>query len=166
MNISRRWLLCCIISLTLTILLLISIYFYAPLLKWEGGDHNMKLTPFFFVIDGNEYFYMSFRINSSACSNAGIDSEGKVCKVLKNCFFANSLLNLSLLLGFILTVSAIILAIAMLKRYFCRFTNIFILLSGLNFIVMTIVWIPLSGTLSPDVKKGTGLFFIPLAGAN
>ena len=160
--ISRRWLAFCIIILSLTIIMLVAVYVTEPLIKWNS---NMYLTPIFFRNDGDEYLYLRFWV-SAKCDTAHISDTSKVCSVLKRCFFANTLLNASLLIGFVLTSSTIILAIFMLKRHFFRFTNVLILVSGLNFIVMTVVWYFMSGTWDPDVKPGAGLFLIPAAGTN
>ena len=125
----------------------------------------MSLTPLFFWNDGDSYLYLKFWWQGD-CSEAGISNNSHICSVLKRCFFANTLLNIVLLIGFILTVSTIILAIMMMKRYFFRFTNVFILFSGLFFIITTGVWYLISGSWNPDVSPGDGLLFIPLAGLN
>ena len=126
----------------------------------------MYLTPiFFWNEDGNHYVYLLF-YHKEHCEKAGLSDTSKGCDDLKRCFFANTLLNIGLILGFFLTVTAIILVGWMMKRYFFRFTNLLILVSGLNFILMTTIWIILSGSLVSNVKLGVGLVLIPLAGVN
>ena len=148
------------------------VYFFAPLRVWDDTTalerHTGKtyeLTPIYFWTGWVEkYFYMTFKLKND-CSFAGIANDSNICKLLKSTFLPNSILNVSLILGFLLTSSTICCLIWMMFGHFFRFTNFFCLLSGLNFIAMGPVWyLMVSSWTDPATNVGAGLFFIPLAG--
>ena len=85
--------------------------------------------------------------------------------MLKKTFIANTMLNMSLIVGFLLTGSTIACLIWMMFGHFFRLTNVFLLLSGVNFLLMGPIWyFMVANWDNPGATIGPGLLFIPLAG--
>ena len=68
------------------------------------------------------------------CTFAGIENDTDMCDVLKITFLANTMLNISLIIGFLLTSTTVWSLIWMMFGHFFRFTNVFLLLSGVLFL--------------------------------
>ena len=129
-----------VICLIITIINLVLAYFFAPLRKWNGAqllkpsDKEYSLTPIYFWSGWAEkYFYMNFKLHND-CTFAGIENDTDMCDMLKKTFLANTLLNISLIIGFLLTSTTVWSLIWMMFGHFFRFTNVFLLLSGVLFL--------------------------------
>ena len=129
------------------------------------SDKEWDLSPIFLWSGWDEkYFYMQFEYKND-CSFAGIDNDSKMCAMLKKTIVANTMLNCALILGFFLTLSTIICLVWMLFGNFFRLTNVFLLLSGIIFLGVSLIWYFIEGDWdNPGAGIGHGLFFIPLAG--
>ena len=122
------------------------------------------------------HFYLGFSkifVQGDAvdhCKEVILDDseETNICAVLQRCILANSILFSGVLIGLIFKALIIFYVLQIFRGKFYRFTNFLMLISGLSFNLISIVWWIAINDLSfvpkNEIRIGLMFFVIPIAG--
>ena len=131
----------CIVVQVVVITAIILASLYNPILNF--GDDVGVLTAYLFIRSRGRGHYAYWKLSNFDTCRSILASERKVmriCNSIQMTLLPNSILNLGIIFAIFLCLITIIVSAFQLNYWHFRLTNVLLLLSGITFFFIGVVW--------------------------